>query len=158
MDYEEDILFAVDWQNVEVGPLVAKIPDNITSAEHQMRRIRLADSGEERIIEEVAEASQELLVFDMAYAVRMVSDIVPNAWWSREIIGQLIGGLTARGFDATNDDTEYKKAVLRLMSDAFAVEHVERVGELELIIEDGTAVECDLVLMPEWRIKLPTML
>lgn len=308
MDYEEDILFVLDWENVDVGPLVAKIPDNMSSAERQMRRIRLADSGEERIIAEVVGASQETLTFDMAYAVRMVSDIVPNAWWSRDIIGQLIAGLTARGFDAAklgelsgliveelrkwlealrnekaearfrsevaagriqfrlrtdgrnwrmpfeaetfepptaeklaverslfhpiyrgdfssqdereiavyldgenalkwwhrnvarshysvqgwrreriypdfifavqhgesdsklvvlemkgkhlagNDDTEYKRAVLHLMNDAFAVEHVERVGELELVVEDGTTVECDLVLMPEWKTRLPTFM
>lgn len=308
MDYEEDILFVLDWENVDVGPLVAKIPDNMSSAEHQMRRIRLADSGEERIIAEVVGTSQETLAFDMAYAVRMVSDIVPNAWWSRDIIGRLIAGLTARGFDAAklgelsgliveelrkwlealrnekaearfrseveagriqfrlrtdghnwrmpfeaetfepptaeklavekslfhpiyrgdfssqdereiavyldgenalkwwhrnvarshysvqgwrrekvypdfifavqhnqkdsrlvvlemkgkhlagNDDTEYKKAVLDLMSDAFAIEHVERVGELELVVEDGTTVECDLVLMPEWKTRLPHFL
>lgn len=305
MDYEEDILFALDWDSVDVAPLVAKIPDNMTSAERQMRRIRLADSGEERIIAEVTEASRETLAFDMAYAVRMVSDIVPNAWWSRDIIGQLLAGLAARGFDAAklgelagliveelrqwlaalrnekaealfraevaagriqfrlrtdgrnwrmpfeaetfepptaeklavekslfhplyrgdfssqdereiavyldgesalkwwhrnvarshyslqgwrrekvypdfifavqqdgkdnrlvvlemkgkhlagNDDTEYKKAVLRLMSDAFATEHVERVGDLELVSTDGTTVECDLVLMPEWKTRLP---
>lgn len=305
MDYEEDILFSLDWQNVDVRPLVVKIPDNMSSAEHQMRRIRLADSGEERIIAEVVGASQEALVFDMAYAVRMVSDIVPNAWWSRDIIGRLIAGLTERGFDtaklgelsgliveelrkwlealrnakaealfrsevaagriqfrlrtdgrnwrmpfeaetfepptaeklavekslfhpifrgdfssqdereiavyldgenalkwwhrnvarshysvqgwrrekvypdfifavqhgqkdsrlvvlemkgkhlAGNDDTEYKKAVLHLMNDAFTVEHIERVGELELVVEDGTTVECDLVLMPEWKTRLP---
>jgi type III restriction enzyme len=305
MDYEEDILFALDWDSVDVAPLVANIPDNMTSAERQMRRIRLADSGDERIVAEVTEASRETLAFDMAYAVRMVSDIVPNAWWSRDIIGQLLAGLTVRGFDAAklgelagliveelrqwlealrnekaealfraevaagriqfrlrtdgrnwrmpfeaetfepptaeklavekslfhplyrgdfssqdereiavyldgesalkwwhrnvarshyslqgwrrekvypdfifavqqdgkdnrlvvlemkgkhlagNDDTEYKKAVLRLMSDAFATEHVERVGDLELVSTDGTTVECDLVLMPEWKTRLP---
>jgi hypothetical protein len=45
-------------------------------------------------------------------------------------------------------------SVLRLMTDAFAV---ESVGELELVVEDGAAVECDLVLMPEWKTRLPTM-
>ena len=314
MDYEEDILFALDWQGLDVSPLVAKIPENITSAEHQMRRIRLADSGDERIVDEVAGVSGEILVFDIAYAVRMVSDIVPNAWWSREIVGQFITGLEARGFDKTtlgqlsgliveelrrwldeqrsakgealfraevaagriqfrlrtddrnwrmpfeaetyeparadqligkdggplrkslftpifkgdfsnqdereiavyldgdsalkwwhrnvarshysvqgwrrekiypdfifavrhgekdyklvvlemkgkhlagNDDTEYKKAVLRLMTDAFSVEHVSRVGELELVVEDGTTIQCDLVLMPEWSTRLPTFM
>lgn len=59
---------------------------------------------------------------------------------------------------AGNDDTIYKQSVLRLMSDAFAVEHTPRVGELELVVEDGTTVECDLVLMPDWKTKLPTLL
>jgi type III restriction enzyme len=312
--YEEDILSALDWQVLDLASLVAKIPDNVTSAERQMRRIRLADSGSERIIAEVAGISQENVVFDAAYAVRMVSDIVPNAWWSREIVGQLVTGLEARGFDrnimsrlsgliveelrawlegqrnlkaealfreevaagriqfrlradgrnwelpvtaetfepegadqlvgrdggplekslfspiykgdfsnqderdiavyldgdkalkwwhrnvarshyalqgwrrekvypdfifavgqgvqdnkivvlemkgkhlAGNDDTEYKKAVLSLMSNAFSDESLMHVGELELIQNGSSTVECDLVLFPEWKSRLPVLL
>lgn len=314
LDYEEDILFSLDWQGLDVSSLVSKIPDNITSAENQMRRIHLADSGDERIISEVVGATSETLVFDYAYAVRMVSDIVPNAWWGREIIGQVTAGLEARGFNdkrlgelsgliveelrkwlddqrdtkaevlfraevdagriqfrlrtdgsnwrmpfvaetfepegaeqlignnggsldkslfspiykgdfssqdereiavyldgdsalrwwhrnvarshyavqgwrrekiypdfifavqhgevgsklvvlemkgqhlAGNTDTTYKQSVLRLMSDAFDMENAPRVGELELVVEDGTTVECDLVLMPEWKVRLPKLI
>jgi type III restriction enzyme len=308
MDYEEDILFALDWKGLDVSELVAKIPENIASAEHQMQRIRLTDSGAERIVAEVAGVSQEELVFDVPYAVRMVSDIVPNAWWSREIVGKVMTGLADRGFDKTklgrisglmveelrkwlvelrskkgetlfrtevaagriqfrlrtdgrnwrmpfeaetfeppaaeklavdkslfhpiyrgdfssqdereiavyldgenaltwwhrnvarshysvqgwrrekifpdfifasqhngagnrmvvlemkgkhlagNDDTTYKQSVLQLMTEAFAIEHVSRVGELEMVVEDGTSLVCDLVLMPEWKTKLPTFI
>jgi type III restriction enzyme len=42
-----------------------------------------------------------MLRFDPAYAVRMVSDIVPNPWVAREIVGQFVAGLTARGFTET---------------------------------------------------------
>jgi type III restriction enzyme len=97
--YEEDILSALDWDGLDLSSLVVKIPDNVTIAERQMRRICLTDSGSERIIAELAGLSQENVVFDAAYAVRMVSDIVPNAWWSREIVGQLVAGLESRGFD-----------------------------------------------------------
>ena len=311
LDYEEDILFALDWTGLDVSGLIEKIPDNAAGAEQQMRRIRLADQGAERILVEVAGSNHEALVFDMPYAVRMVSDIVPNAWWCREIVGKVIDGLKAKGFSpaklgaisgliveeirkwleeqrsakgealfkaevaagriqfrlrtdhhnwrmpfqaetyepegadqlvgntgeslarslfspiykgdfssqderdiavyldsektlkwwhrnvarshysvqgwrrekiypdfifaveqeeghqrvvvlemkgkhlAGNDDTDYKKAVLALMSNAFAVQHVERVGELELLSQDGTTVECDLVLMPDWKTDLP---
>lgn len=312
LDYEEDILYALDWNGLNVSALIAKIPDNAAGAEQQMRRIRLADQGTERILVEVSGANHESLVFDMPYAVRMVSDIVPNAWWCRDIVGQFVDGLLARGFTpaklgqisgllveelrkwledqrakkgealfkaevtagriqfrlrtdshnwrmpfqadtyeplgadqligstgeqlvkslfspvyrgdfssqdereiavyldsesalkwwhrnvarshyavqgwrkekiypdfifavqhgdsadrivvlemkgkhlAGNDDTEYKKAVLNLMTSAFSVEHVSRVGQLELVVQDGTSVECDLVLMPDWRTDLPT--
>lgn len=312
--YEDDILFALDWQGLDVSSLVAKIPDNINSAEHQMQRIRLADSGDERIISEVAGFTQEQLTFDMAYAVRMVSDIVPNSWWARDIIGDLIIGLESRGFDKAqlnrlagliveelrkwleeqrnekaealfraevlagriqfrlradgrnwqlplnaetfepegaeqligrdggaldkslfspiykgdfsnqderdvavyldcdkaltwwhrnvarthyavqgwrrekiypdfifavqhkehenklvvlemkgkhlegNDDTEYKKAVLKLMSNAFASEQTMNIGELDLVGANGANVECDLVLFPEWKTRLPDFL
>lgn len=86
-----------------------------------MRRIRLADSGEERFVSEVTEETGERLTFDPAYAVRMVSDIVPNAWIAREIVGGLATGLKDRGFLdehlAGNPDTEYKQTVLRLMTE-----------------------------------------
>ena len=98
LDYEQDILFALDWSGLDPAPLVAKIPDNFTSPEQQLRRIRLVDSGEERIVSEVTGSTGERLAFDPAYAVRMVSDIVPNAWIAREIVGTLVAGLQRRGF------------------------------------------------------------
>lgn len=310
-DYEQDILLALDWRGLDVAPLVALIPVNAASAEHQMRRIRLSDAGVERIVSEVAGATQETLVFDAAYAVRMLSDIVPNAWHAREIVGKVMTGLKAKGLtdarlgelsslivqelrqwlatlrntqaealfraevaaeriqfrlrtdgrnwrmpleaetfepagapqlirddgeslksslfsplyggdfssadereiavylDADraltwwhrnvarshyalqgwqrekiypdfifavqhgeadsklvvlemkgihlsgNPDTVYKQAVLQLMTEAFSVEKVPRVGELELVVEDGTSMACDLVLMTEWKTRLP---
>ena len=310
-DYEQDILLALDWRTLEVAPLVALIPVNAASAEHQMRRIKLTDSGDERIVSEVAGTTQETLVFDAAHAVRMLSDIVPNAWWARGIVGRVVAGLKAKGMGDTtlgelsglmieelrkwlaahrntqaealfraevaagriqfrlrtdgrnwrmpleaqtfeplgapqlirddgeslksslfaplyagdfssndereiavyldadraltwwhrnvaraqyalqgwqrekiypdfifavqhgeadsqlvvlemkgihlsgNPDTVYKQAVLQLMTQAFSVEKVPRVGELELVVEDGTRMACDLVLMTEWKTRLP---
>jgi type III restriction enzyme len=98
LDYEQDILFALDWSGTDPAPLAATIPDNFQSPEQQMRRIRLEDSGEERIVSEVTGNTGERLAFDPAYAVRMVSDIVPNAWIAREIVGELVAGLQRRGF------------------------------------------------------------
>jgi len=59
---------------------------------------------------------------------------------------------------AGNDDTEYKKAVLNLMSNSFAAEQTLHVGELDLIGDNGIEVECDLVLFPEWKSRLPGFL
>ncbi|AOS83427.1 type III restriction endonuclease subunit R [Chlorobaculum limnaeum] len=312
--YEEDILSAIDWQQIDLAPLAAKIPDNASAAEQQMQRIRLVDSGGERIVSEAVGASQERLVFDTAHAVRMISDIVPNAWWAREIVGDLFMALRTLGFSdaalgrssgliveelrkwleelrtkraetlfrhevaegriqfrlradgrnwqlpetaetfepegadqligksggplekslfspiykgdfssrderdvavyldsqkaltwwhrnvarshysvqgwrrekvypdfifamqqaegksklvvlemkgnhlAGNDDTEYKKAVLNLMTTAFAEEPRQRIGELELVHAGGPTVECDLVLFPEWKTRLPDLM
>lgn len=308
LDYEEDILFALDWMGLDVAPLVQEIPASAQAAEQQLRRFRLTDSGDERVVAELAGVSSEDRHFDVAHAVRMVMDIVPNAWWARGIVGDVVAGLKARGFDdarlgelsglivetlrgwldgvrhakaealfrvevaagriqfrlrtdghnwempcsaetyepegaeklavdkslfapiyrgdfssqderdiavyldgekaltwwhrnvarshysiagwrreriypdfifavrhgehdeklmvlevkgkhlAGNDDTEYKRAVLRLMSESFAVESVERVGELDLVAADGRTVACDLVLMPEWRTRVPTLI
>ncbi|MFO1422966.1 MAG: DEAD/DEAH box helicase family protein [Candidatus Competibacteraceae bacterium] len=311
LDYEQDILFDLDWSAVDPAPLVAMIPDNAQTAERQLRRIHLADSGQERIVAEVAGQSEEALRFDPAYAVRMVSDLVPNPWIARDIVGRVLAGLTARGFDADrlgalagliveqlrqwldgerdrmaeavfrvaviagriqfrlrtdgqnwrmpfgaetyepegaeqlvgktggplekslfapiykgdfssqderniavyldgeaaltwwhrnvarrqyaiqgwrrgriypdfifalqrgagmerlvvlemkgpqlagNLDTEYKQAVLQLLSDHYAIEHAPYVGGLELVVPDGTTVQCDLVLMQDWKVRLP---
>ena len=314
LDYEEDILFALDWTALDVAPFVERIPLNAAGAERQMRRIRLVDHGSQRIVDEAADSNHEALRLDIPYAVRMVSDIVPNPWWSRDIIGRVIDGLRGRGFTETklgeiaglvveelrqwlesqrnvmaealfraevhagriqfrlrtdgknwrmpfqaetyepdgadqllrasgeplgkslfspiykgdfssqderdiavyldadqalqwwhrnvarshyavqgwrrekvypdfifavqhdagasrvvvlemkgihlagNDDTQYKKAVLQLMSSAFDIEQGERVGELELVVEGQTSVECDLVLMSDWKTDLPQRL
>ncbi|MBP6807233.1 MAG: DEAD/DEAH box helicase family protein [Chromatiaceae bacterium] len=313
LDYEQDILFALDWSGLDPAPLVAKIPDNFAATERQMRRIRLVDSGKERIVAEVTGETGEHLAFDPAYAVRMVADMVPNAWIAREIVGGLLAGLQRRGFaDETlgklhgllieelrkwlagerdrmaeahfrkevaagriqfrlrtdrhnwsmpadsvtyapqgadqmlgagggplqrslfapiyqqdlneperevavyldaekslvwwhrnvarhqyvlqgwrreriypdfifavqpvnhygqgkrlvvmetkgdhlegNTDTEYKWAVLDLMTQAFQIDQTQRVGELSIVNPDGTRVECDLVLMNEWKTRLP---
>lgn len=65
-----------------------------------MRRIYLADSGNERILDDVTGYSGESLHLDLAHAVRMVQDIVPNAWVCRSLVGDVAAGLEARGFDA----------------------------------------------------------
>lgn len=97
--YEDDILSMLDWQDVDVPSLVATIPDNFSSPERQMQRILLSDGGGEQIVSERSGLSKEELRFDIAYAVRMISDIVPNAWWARDIVGQLVNGLESKGFD-----------------------------------------------------------
>ena len=311
--YEDDILFPLDWEALDVTTLVKRIPDNVSNAERQMQRIRLAESGD-GIVSEASGASREKLVFDMAYAVRMISDIIPNAWWAREVVGRLMAGLSARGFSneklgelsgliveelrrwleeernrkaealfrsevaagriqfrlradgrnwkmpftaetfepegadqlnsrdggplmkslfspiykgdfssqderdiavyldgeraltwwhrnvarthysvqgwrrekvypdfifamsrdesdkrivvlemkgrhlAGNDDTEYKKTLLRMMSEAFVEDNIAHIGELDLVGMNGTRMECDLVLIPEWKTKLPELM
>ncbi len=313
-DYEQDILVALEWRGLDVASLVEKIPNNVTLAEHQMRRILMKDTGNERIVSEVAGGTMEKLVFDPVYAVRMVSDMVPNPWWSREMVGHLMTGLKAKGLTdgmlgemsgliieefrkwleeqrnamaealfrsevaagriqfrlrtdgrnwkmppvaetfepenaerlvgkdgealrkslftpifkgdlssqdereiavyldgeaaltwwhrnvarshyalqgwrrekiypdfifavqhgetdsklvvlemkgehlAGNLDTSYKQSVMQLMTEAFAVEKVPHVGELELVVEDGTSIACDLVLMTDWKTKLPALI
>ena len=311
LDYEQDILFGIDWAGLDVADLVERIPANVQSAESQMQRFRLVDQGDQRIVTEEAGPAYEILRFDPTYAVRRVSDIVPNAWVARDIVGRLLSGLRARGFDdarlgatagliveelrqwldgvrdqkaealfrsevnagriqfrlradgdnwrmpftvatvgpenaeqlvsktggplhkslfapmfkgdfssqderevavyldsaatltwwhrnvarqhysvqgwrrekiypdfifalqrdgvasrlvvlemkgdhlAGNPDTRYKQVVLQLMTEAFAVDCADPVGTLELVVEAGVTVECDLVLMKDWRTRLP---
>lgn len=56
---------------------------------------------------------------------------------------------------AGNLDTTYKQAVLQLMSEHYAIEDAPRVGELDLIDTSGIVVQCELVLMTDWKTRLP---
>lgn len=100
LDYDQDVLYWIDWTNIDLAPLVALIPENLQPVEGQLRRIRLADdNGQSQIAADDVGASAEVLRFDPVYAVRMLSDIVQNPWVAREIVERLVLGLRARGFD-----------------------------------------------------------
>jgi type III restriction enzyme len=99
LDYETDVLSAIDWRGFDPQDIAARIPENAQAAESQLQRIRLADQGDELFVGEIVAANTEMLAFDPAHAVRMVSDIVPNPFVGREIVGRLLDDLRARGFD-----------------------------------------------------------
>jgi type III restriction enzyme len=50
-----------------------------------------------------------------------------------------------------NLDCAYKRRLLDTMSKCFKAEDVARVGELELVGEDGASVICEMVLMTDWK-------
>lgn len=99
LDYETDVLAVIDWRGFDPKEIAARVPENAQAAESQLQRIRLAEDGDELFVGETVAASTEVLAFDPAHAVRMVSDIVPNPFVGREIVGAMIAALRARGFD-----------------------------------------------------------
>lgn len=99
LDYETDVLAAIDWRGFDPKEIAARVPENAQAAESQLQRIRLAEDGDELFVGETVAASTEVLAFDPAHAVRMVSDLVPNPFVGREIVGGMIVALRARGFD-----------------------------------------------------------
>lgn len=99
LDYETDVLSAIDWLGFDPKDIAARIPENAQAAESQLQRIRLADDGDELFVGETLAANSEMLAFDPAHAVRMVSDLVPNPFVAREIVGRVLAALCARGFD-----------------------------------------------------------
>jgi type III restriction enzyme len=100
LDYETDILSAVDWRDFSPADVAAEIPDNPAQAAAQLQRITLTDAGEDEYFRgEVLAAASETLRFDPSYAVRVISDLVPNPFVARGIVAELIAGLEARGFD-----------------------------------------------------------
>jgi type III restriction enzyme len=56
-----------------------------------------------------------------------------------------------------NDDTEYKRAVLDLMTQEFSWDKSTPAGTLELLTDGPDEIVCELVLMSEWRSRLPNV-
>jgi type III restriction enzyme len=102
LDYEEDVLFPLEWNGIDVSPFTDAFPQSIQSPERQMWRIRLSEEGNGLIESEDAGRNSEILKFDKAYAARMISDLVPNAWIAREIVENMATGLVRRGFSNEN--------------------------------------------------------
>lgn len=99
LDYETDVLSALDWRGFDPQEIADRVPENAQAAESQLQRIRLADDGDELFVGEAVAANAELLAFDPAHAVRMISDLVPNPFVGREIVGATVAALRLRGFD-----------------------------------------------------------
>lgn len=99
LDYETDILSCIDWRGFDPKHIAARIPENAQAAESQLQRISLSDDGDELFVGETVAANSEVLAFDPAHAVRMISDLVPNPFVGREIVGRLLVALLKRGFD-----------------------------------------------------------
>lgn len=97
LDYETDILSAIDWRGYDPQKIADRIPENAQAVESQLQRISLSDGAEHFVAERVA-AGGEALRFDPAYAVRMISDLVPNPFVGRDVVGLMAKRLKERGF------------------------------------------------------------
>ncbi len=69
-----------------------------------------------------------------------------------------IAVLETKGDYLDNLDTDYKRDVLSFLSGSFAWDDYTPAGELELVMEKGATVQCALILMSEWKTKLPDLL
>ena len=72
--------------------------------------------------------------------------------------GKRIVALETKGDQLDNLDTAYKRALLETLTDSFTWENAVPAGSLQLAQDDGSTMECTLVLMSEWQTKLPEML
>ena len=57
-----------------------------------------------------------------------------------------------------NLDTEYKQKLLRLVTENYKLEKAIKAGELELLIDEDTVVTCELVLIADWKTRVPNEL
>lgn len=99
LDYETDVLSSIDWRGFDPKEIADNVPENAQAAESQLQRISLSDDGEELFVGETVAVNSEVIAFDPAYTVRMISDIVPNPFVGREIVGSMLNSLRDRGFD-----------------------------------------------------------
>lgn len=94
LDYERDILSALEWGEVELNDITVD-----ASTIRKTKFVRL-DLG---VVHGAAPESQEVsdtLRFDPAYATRAILDVVPNPWVAREIVGDFVDGLISQhGWD-----------------------------------------------------------
>ena len=66
--------------------------------------------------------------------------------------------LETKGDQLDNLDTAYKRELLSFLSSSFTWDDCTPAGELELVTKDGDTVQCALILMSEWKTKLPRLL
>lgn len=97
IDTESDLFAAIDWSGCDLSDFSASLPSNAHAAESQI--IKISTGEEAGFVTAEAEGVGGRRDFDAAYAVRMISDIVPNPFVARALIGGVLNALAARGFD-----------------------------------------------------------
>lgn len=73
-------------------------------------------------------------------------------------ISKRITVLETKGDQLDNLDTAYKRDALAFLSDHFAWDDYTPAGKLELVQNNGDTVQGTLILMSEWKAKLPNYL
>ena len=101
LDYEEDILFRIDWSQVNLENVSAKLPTSTQLREIQRVQVGLADSAAVDFLT-TRELGRERIEkpFDPVYAVRSIADIVPNPWMAREYVEIVLEQLRERGIES----------------------------------------------------------
>ena len=98
LDAESDLFPAIDWAACDMEAMADTLPKHAHAAASQLVRIRTGkESG---FVTEAATTNELDLAFDAPHAVRMLSDIVPNPYVARVLVGRVVDQLNARDFDA----------------------------------------------------------
>ncbi|MYF46837.1 MAG: type III restriction endonuclease subunit R [Rhodobacteraceae bacterium] len=132
LDYDTDVLAEIDWRGHDPMDVAERIPMNFQAAERQLQRIRLVDDGDERFVGETVGESSETTIFDPVYAVRLISDIIPNPFVGNELVCRLLGQLQARGFN----DTKIGRFSGLIIEELRKGLNVERSSKAEIIFRE----------------------
>jgi len=135
LDYETDILSAIDWRDFDPKEIADGIPENAQAAESQLQRIRLSDDGDELFVGESIEATHETMSFNAPHVVRMISDLVLNPFVGRQIVARLMEALKARGFN----DEKLGKLTSLIVEELRRGLNAERTARAENLFKDEVA-------------------
>lgn len=130
LDAETDLFPQVDWAAFDMAALVARLPKDARAPDNQFLRLQAGDHGVETVSAVTIANEAE---FDAAYAVRSISDLVPNSFIAWDIVIALKRGLSESGW---NDDLIGRLSaflIAELRKDLAA----ERERQAALLFADG---------------------
>lgn len=96
-DAETDLFPLIDWRLCDLEALAKRLPKDARGTD--MQAVKLRTGAVSGIETEKAAAVVNNAAFDAAYAVRMISDIVPNSFTAWEIVDALLGRLRGAGWE-----------------------------------------------------------
>ncbi|MBD9360772.1 DEAD/DEAH box helicase family protein [Methylomonas sp. EbB] len=95
LEYETDILYRIDWSEINLEGLAATLPKAVQAATTQVVRIGLEDdpNSKDFIQSETVKAEEVDADFDPAYVTRAIVDVVTNPWIARSLVGKVLADL-----------------------------------------------------------------
>lgn len=96
-DAETDLFPLIDWSKLDFARL-AELPREARGEDHRMIRLSAGDTGVEVVAGSGEGPAAQLTAFDAGYAVRMLADLVPNAFTAWALVSELLASLRAKGW------------------------------------------------------------
>jgi type III restriction enzyme len=96
LDYEQDVLYRLNWGALDLKSLVERLSKAPTAETSTVVRVGIG-SGKDWLEETGRQSVYEAASFDTVYATRLMVDILPNPWVARALIGDLLKALQERG-------------------------------------------------------------
>jgi type III restriction enzyme len=100
LDYEQDVLYRVNWDDLDMLPLVETLSSASPPEASYVVRVGIGSgTGKEWLEKSDLQSVYESARFDAVYATRLMVDVLPNPWVARALIGELLTALRKRGLD-----------------------------------------------------------
>src|SRR6185437_11150869 len=96
LDYEQDVMYGLNWKALDLKPLVEQLSKTPSAEASYVVRVGIG-TGKDWLEETGRQTVVEATSFDTVYATRLMVDILPNPWVARALIGELLAALRGRG-------------------------------------------------------------